>query len=247
MIFAALFLSACSETVREAEEEEEDKVVVPPVSKPPVIPEPDWADNEMSVTIRADKTGKELLNEMRRNKVRVGRGIDEKLLNPDFPIVRTPYAITVSLITMEEMGLGFNDISEEWRKGGVPTEEIKKRIKELGYQFFTLQEGIELRIQLDDQPDSSTGHPWCSFYALPEKDEDVFCVNWNCMFHMFRYKSETIGRGTGIILGINFDFGIRPDDEGRHATKIFTGVNDVLWGAEEPDARFAVITDRKYD
>ena len=231
VLSAALFLTACSESTGVEEE-----VIALPKPEPPPPPEPDWADNEMTIMIRV-KTGAELLAELREGGFTLNRWMPEGISGPDFLTTKRPYTAKVSVITMKEMGL-----DSEY----VRTEEIRERYKELGYEFFTFQEAIELRLHLHDQPDTSTGHLWSVFGVPPETDEDILCPGWNCMISIFHYITESEENQRKMIAyrtGQDIDR-IQPDGNDQFFVQVFARDDLVLWGEVDHGTRLAVITER---
>ncbi len=242
VISAALLLSACSETTVVEEEEEDDIIVLVPEPEPAPEPEPDWADNEMTITVRANKTGEELLHELRLGAFAIGWDFPNRIgkSKPEHYNTGEPYTATVSVVTMQEIGFGDRE--------SVPTQEVRERLKELGYDLFTFQEGIELRLWLHDQPDVSTDHLWSAFFVLPEKDSDFPPNGQNSVLSMYHYKTDWRGRqGRVLILDAMFDFHFVPDADDPHYIQTFAREHDVLWGEKKYGTRFAVITSRQYD
>ena len=228
---AALFLTACSETTGVEEE-----VIALPKPEPAPPPEPDWADNEMTIMIRV-KTGAELLAELREGGYALNRRMPKKISGPNFITTKRPYTAKVSVVTMKEMGLD---------NGIVRMKEIKERYKDLGYEFFTFQEMIELRLHLHDQPDTSTGHLWSALYLLPEKDEDVLCSGWNCGVRLYHYITESVENWSkGFVAQASCDNDFFVHDVGDLLDlQHFAGDDLVLWGEVNHGMRFAVITER---
>ncbi len=237
----SLFLSACSETTREVEEAE----VIVPYGQEPVLPprpDPDWADNEMSVTVRANKTGEDFLAEFREEEVKMGWTLPEEMVDPGLYDTKKSYTITVSVVTMEEIGLGGETAS---------VETVRKRLKELGYYLFTYQEVMELRIQLLDQPHVGTDHPWSAFYTLPEKDIDFHCFGNqpNCVFALYSYRTNKRDDQGVVIYSstmrwTHFD----PNADDPHGIEYSVKKwSQVLWGKKKHGIQFAVITGRKYE
>ena len=144
------FFSACSPDIVEEETAEETLLTPEPE------PKPDWIDGVLTVEVGEYKTGPEMLNELRRQQVRLGIMIADGLLDPKFPISGKQYTIEVEVVTMFEVGLN------------EPTsyEDIYSRYLERGYRPLTPEEAITLRLQFKDQPSMASGQRLARFLVL---------------------------------------------------------------------------------
>ena len=181
-IAAALFITLfAATTIISCSEKAEDIVAEPePEPQPEVIePKPDWADNEMTLAIKV-KTAEDLLSDLKKGGYTFTNRIRRALLDPEDPppLTSKPYTTVVTVVTMKEIGI----------ERALMLPEIKERYQELGYRLLTLQEAVELRLHLHDQPNVTSGHRWSAFFGLTESaksDKLSGGKNMNIVTHIF--------------------------------------------------------------
>ena len=144
----------------------------PDVFQPKPEPQPDWADNIVTITVgRFDKKD-DMVSEFRiqRKKgmtVDAGMGYWMDIPEPHrgefwekFRITppEDAYTVGITLISMRDAGF----------KEPATIAEVKDRIIEMGFEPITYEEAHEIRLQLKDQPDWG---PWSEFRSLMTKKE----------------------------------------------------------------------------
>ncbi|MYK18089.1 hypothetical protein F4055_07975 [Candidatus Poribacteria bacterium] len=151
----ALFSSCAEEKDVLLEEPEEETQTVAEI----IPPKPDWDDGVMTITVGGRfQTKKQMVQEVGR-LFSLHELTKLTLMREEFsptPLEKR-YTIDVAVVTMLEVG-----ITEP-----STLQEIKERYWEEGYGPLTIEEVIELRLQLKDQPDSATGHRMSNFLTLP--------------------------------------------------------------------------------
>ena len=100
--------------------------------------------------------------------------------HPNFILKKEEYTVDVSVISM--LGAGIDTPAA--------TEDIVKRYEEMGYRPLTPEESIELRLQLTDQPDTSTGNPWSAFFVLQGEDMGALSEEPVWTHAMYQVKPE---------------------------------------------------------
>ena len=163
LFVAVLFLTitACSPDIEEGEgmleEISEATEMLPPV------PEPDWVDNTITITVGRFETHREMLSKMKESFL-VGRTTEYDLTNQNIPLTPTDQQYTVDITVMELKEAGFD----------APTtiSEVRNRFKELGMRPLTQEEAMEVRLHLPDQPSTATGtHNECVLLHPARRNE----------------------------------------------------------------------------
>ncbi|MDE0398953.1 MAG: hypothetical protein OXL96_14245 [Candidatus Poribacteria bacterium] len=155
LILTASLISCSPDTIEEYEEEEQI------TEEPEPEPEPDWADGVMTITVGRFETKDEIVEELKRKKFVLGGWTIKDIYNENFTITppERQYTTDIAVVGMREAG-----ITEP-----ATIAEIRKKYREAGYKPLTPEEIIELRLQLENQPHTNTGHRMSSFFSLPTK------------------------------------------------------------------------------
>ncbi len=155
VVLSIVSFSACSEN--------EEGVGITDIVTPPTevdqTPLPDWADNVVTITAGRFQTKEAMKSALRATRYSIGLWIMGSMAgigHPNFILKKEEYTVDVSVISMLDAGIDTP----------TATEDIVKRYEEMGYRPLTPEESIELRLQLTDQPDTSTGNPWSAFIVL---------------------------------------------------------------------------------
>lgn len=185
-IAAVLFTSSCAEKddvlLEEPEEEVVEEIIIPP--------KPDWDDGVMTITVGRFETKQDMLQELERKSADLYVGDLESLrstiLSESFTLTppEKQYTITIAVVTMLEAG-----ITEP-----ATLQEIEDAYWDNGYTPVTREAAVELFLQFEDQPDSSTGHRMNNFRILTREglekvDNTGYYVY--AMRHVKRMNRET--------------------------------------------------------
>ena len=150
-VLSIVSFSACSE--------DKEGVGITDIVTPPTeiqTPLPDWADNIVTITAGRFQTKEAMKSALiAMGHTWYGQTV-ARIGHPNFILKKEEYTIDVSVISMLDAGIDTP----------AATEDIVKRYEEMGYRPLTPEESIELRLQLTDQPDTSTGSPWSAFFVL---------------------------------------------------------------------------------
>ena len=132
---------------------EDNKALLTPEPEP----EPEIVDTRIEVEVGKFETGIDILNELRRKKVRLGIPIDDDLTDPNFPISGKQYTIKVSVVSMYKAGL---DTVSTY-------QQVYNQYLEQGYRPLTPEEVFALRLEyLKEQPEMETGAMRGRFFIL---------------------------------------------------------------------------------
>lgn len=144
----------------------------PDIFQPEPEPQPDWADNVITLTIGRFNAKEGIVAEFRRLEEE-GMIIDgvmkHWLTTPeDFRgrswegFWTTPpenaYTVGITLISMQDAGF----------KEPATIAEVRDRIIQMGFEPITFEEAYEIRLQLKDQPSQG---PWSYLISLPMEEE----------------------------------------------------------------------------
>ena len=161
----------------------------PDVFQPTPEPQPDWADNVVTITVGRFATKEGLISEFRKQEeegMTLGSGIRFWADTPEpergeiWEKFRTTapedaYTVDITLISMQDAGF----------KEPATIAEVRDRIMAMGFEPITLEEAYETRLQLKDQPNwRTTGNPWGRFRSLPLEEE---------MRRMYKGKELSVG------------------------------------------------------
>ena len=195
LLLVAVYTSCSSNN----NEEPEDEILS--VWQPPPPPEPDWADNDMTVTVGNYESGAGMLSAMRehKNTFSVQRILKATLLHEDFPMSRRKYSIKVSVFRLKELG-----ITEP-----VNVAQIRKQCRKMGYRTMTLEESVELRLQITDWPKENAR--WNTFNTLLNKEHAKLVTFGGAEKLIDIYHKYDDFTNQGIIFGMSFQ--VRDEDD----------------------------------
>ena len=165
---ATMIIVGCSPDTEENEGTEE---ILTETVEEVIEPEPEWANGTITITVGRFETRQQMLDKMGESfsiAPRVERNIidERRTLTP----LSEQYTVDVVILSMKEVG-----IHSKWGPNA-DIERIEKQFRNRGYRPLTPEEAMELRLQLPDQPDSSTQHKMSAFLALPSKETHLLNV-----------------------------------------------------------------------
>ncbi len=150
-------LAGCSPDIEEEESATIVEVTEEETAETPLIPEPDWADSVMTITVGRFETRQQMFDKMKES-FQIRRFAEKDIIDKRRTL--TPpdqqYTVDIAVLTMKEVGI----------HNPTNITRITKHFRELGYRPLTPEEAMELRLHLPDQPDSSTRHKMSSFFVL---------------------------------------------------------------------------------
>ena len=187
----------------------------PDVFQPKPEPQPDWADNVVTITVGRFDTKEDMVSEFRKKKeegmiLDCGMGFwvntsehhrgevweESWITEPE-----DAYTVGITLINMQDAGF----------KKPATIAEVRDRIIEMGFEPITFEEAHEMRLQLKDQPDwRTTKHPWSNFKSLPLEEEMRRIYGGKEISLMIRNLDEKYS--TGIYTYQELGPGIRNDE-----------------------------------
>ena len=144
-----------------------------PNLEPKPKPQPDWADNVITITVGRFDTKEGIVSEFRKQEKRgmtIAGGMKYwlEIKDPDnrgivwekFRITppENAYEVDITLISLRDAGF----------KEPATIAEVRDRIIAMGFEPITHEEALEIRLQLKDQPRHG---PWSYFRSLPEEEE----------------------------------------------------------------------------
>lgn len=154
-----VFSSSCAEKDDILEEEPEEEVI-----EELIQPEPSWADGIVTITVGRYQTGDDLVDAI-QNKPNflVASGVPTSIHRANIRMSQELKTVDITVVTLEEAGFSGNPVT---------LEQILSRFQQLGYRPLTIEEALELRLQLTDQPDTAQadlteeGRKWSKMFAL---------------------------------------------------------------------------------
>ena len=135
-----------------------------------IEPEPDWADSKMTITVGRFETRQQMLDKLQES-FKLHRFIEEDVTNEGrtFTPIEQQYTVDIVVLSMKEVGI----------HDPVTIEEVKEEFRARGYRPLTPEEGMEMRLQLADQPSSATQHKMSAFFLLPHEETDMINGGFN--------------------------------------------------------------------
>ena len=149
----------------------------PDVFQPKPEPQPDWADNIVTITVGRFDPKEGIVSEFRKQEeegMTLRGGINYWVDTPEHLREKESWEKfqTTSPEDAYTVGITLIDMQDARFKEPATIAEVRERIIEIGFEPITFEEAHEMRLQLKDQPDwSATRHPWGSFESLPLKEE----------------------------------------------------------------------------
>ena len=186
---------ACSSDIEEEEViiiEEEEKEEMPPAWQP------DWMDNEVTITVGNFESGPAMFAELgRRNNFAARRLMIGVLQKKDFPMSGRRYSVKIKIFTLKEIGFKILPVR---------IDKIRERVISRGHRPMTLEESVELRLQLTNQPDkrmagTETEVRWSTFSGLLNEKDAKFIVREGGQHMVIIYHAsdrDIHGEGYGI-------------------------------------------------
>ena len=144
----------------------------PDVFQPTPEPQPDWADNVVTITVGRFATKEGLVSEFRKREeegMTIHSAMKHWIDTPEPDRGRSwegfrttapedAYTVGITLINMQDAGF----------KEPATIAEVRDRIIQMGFEPITFEEAYEMRLQLKDQPSQG---PWSYFISLPVEEE----------------------------------------------------------------------------
>ena len=114
---------------------------------------------DFTLTLGTHRSGADLLEALIEEKGRVSPWSRQALENPDFPVV-AEMTVDIAVVSMREMGFAEGELAT--------LDTIYDRAKQMGLQTCPVETAVQLRLQLSDQPDWTTGERLGDFFVASE-------------------------------------------------------------------------------
>ena len=115
---------------------------------------------DFTVTLRPHSSGADLLEALTEAKCRVSVWSEQAIENPEFPVAATGMTVDIVVLSMRELGFAAD--------ASATLETIYDRAKQMGLETCPIETAVQLRLQLPDQPDYSTGERLSEFFVASE-------------------------------------------------------------------------------
>ena len=115
---------------------------------------------DFTITFRTHRSGADLLETLIEEKYRVSVWSVQALENPAFPVMAEAITVDIVVVSMLEMGFAEGELAT--------LATIYDRAKQMGLETCPVETAAQLRLQLLDQPDWTTGERLGEFFVASE-------------------------------------------------------------------------------
>ncbi len=117
-------------------------------------------DADFTLTLGTHRSGADLLDALREEKIKISGWSEQILENPDFPVVASEMTVEIVVVSMLELGFAEGELAS--------VATIYDRARQMGLETCPAETAAQLRLQFQDQPDWTTEDRLSGFFVASE-------------------------------------------------------------------------------
>ena len=117
-------------------------------------------DADFTLTLGTHRSGVDLLENLKAEKIRISEWAEELLENPEFPVAAAETTVEIVVVSMLELGFAEEEFATR--------DTIYARAKQRGLEMCPAEAAVQLRLQFRDQPDWTTRERLSEFFVASE-------------------------------------------------------------------------------